>query len=201
MKFYIDTEECEKLNIPISTALYLASFYYKEKIDRKTFEEALSRGLVNFSGYDKFYEPKEVTITQAGVDFVESIFLNSEFKPKKGEVDNFNTLADQLKELFPKGKKPGTTLMWRGSSYEIAKKLRTLVKKTGAKFTNEEAIEATKRYVESFNGNYSYMQILPYFILKQVPVNGIYEERSQLLSYIENANQEDVDNSWTSEIR
>lgn len=201
MKFYIDTDECAKLKLPVSTALYLAALYYKEGINRKTFEESLSRGLVNFSGYDKFYEPKEVTITQAGVDFVESIFLNSEFKPKKGEVDNFNTLADQLKELFPKGKKPGTTLMWRGSSYEIAKKLRTLVKKTGAKFTNEEAIEATKRYVESFNGNYSYMQILPYFILKQVPVNGIYEERSQLLSYIENANQEDVDNSWTSEIR
>lgn len=202
MKFYIDTDECAKLNIPVSTALYLASLYYKENIDRKTFEEALSRGLVNFAGYDKFYEPRNVTITQAGVDFVETIFLNSEFKPKEPkQIDQFDLLSNQLKELFPKGKKPGTSLMWRGSGYEVVKKLRTLVKKTGAKFTNEEAIEATKRYVESFNGNYSYMQILPYFILKQVPVNGVYEERSQLLSYIENANQEDVDNSWTSEIR
>lgn len=200
MKFYIDTDECAKLKLPVSTALYLAALYYKEGINRKTFEESLSRGLVNFSGYDKFYEPKEVTITQAGVDFVESIFLNSEFKPKKGEVDNFNTLADQLKELFPKGKKPGTTLMWRGSSYEIAKKLRTLVKKTGAKFTNEQAIEATKRYINSFNGNYSFMQILPYFILKQVLVNGTYEERSQLLSYIENT-EEGYGSEWTAELK
>lgn len=201
MKLYIDTDECEKLKIPVSTALYLAALYYKEGISRKTFEEALSRGLVNFSGYDKFYEPKEVVVTQAGVDFVESIFLNSEFKPKKGEIDNFEVLADQLKEIFPKGKKPGTSLMWRGSSYEIAKKLRTLVKKTGAKFTNEEAIQATKRYIESFNGNYSFMQTLPYFILKQVPINGVYEERSQLLSYLENGEQSEYNNEWTAELR
>lgn len=201
MKFYIDTDECEKLKIPVSTALYLAAFYYKEKIDRNSFEEALSRGLVNFSGYNKFYEPTNVTITQAGIDFVETIFLKSEFKPKKGESDNFDILAENLKELFPKGKKPGTSLMWRGSSYEIAKKLRTLVKKTGAKFTNEEAVQATKRYIESFNGNYSFMQTLPYFILKQVPINGVYEERSQLLSYIENGEQSEYNNEWTAELR
>jgi hypothetical protein len=201
MKFYIDTDECAKLNLPVSTALYLAALYYKECINRNTFEESLSRGLVNFSGYDKFYEPMKVTITQQGVDFVESIFLNSEFKPKEKEVDRFEGLATKLRELFPKGKKPGTSIMWRGSNYEIVKKLKTLIKKTGAEFTDEQAIEATKKYIESFNGNYAYMQVLPYFILKQVPVNGVYEEKSQLLSYIENAGQEDVDNNWTSELR
>ena len=201
MKFYIDTDECKKLNIPVSTALYLASLYYKENINRKTFEESLSRGLVNFSGYDRFYEPKEVTITQAGVDFVETIFLNSEFK-KENKEDRFESLATQLKELFPKGKKPGTSVMWRGSGYEVAKKLKSLVKKTGVKFTDEQAIEATRRYVNSFNGNYAYMQVLPYFILKQVPVNGIFEERSQLLSYIENEGSDDeFGNDWTSTLK
>lgn len=201
MKFYIDTDECKKLNIPVSTALYLASLYYKENINRKTFEESLSRGLVNFSGYDRFYEPKEVTITQAGVDFVETIFLNSEFK-KENKEDRFELLATQLKELFPKGKKPGTSVMWRGSGYEVAKKLKSLVKKTGVKFTDEQAIEATRRYVNSFNGNYAYMQVLPYFILKQVPVNGIFEERSQLLSYIENEGSDlDFSSDWTSTLK
>lgn len=201
MKFYIDTDECKKLNIPVSTALYLASLYYKENINRKTFEESLSRGLVNFSGYDRFYEPKEVTITQAGVDFVETIFLNSEFK-KENKEDRFESLATQLKELFPKGKKPGTSVMWRGSGYEVAKKLKSLVKKAGVKFTDEQAIEATRRYVNSFNGNYAYMQVLPYFILKQVPVNGIFEERSQLLSYIENEGSDDeFGNDWTSTLK
>ena len=196
MKFYIDTDECAKLGLPVSTALYLAALYYKEGINRKTFEEALSRGLVNFSGYDKFYEPKDVTITQAGVNFVETIFLNSELKTKDTNIDSFEELASQLIELFPKGKKPGTSIMWRGSKFEVAKKLKTLVKKTGAKFTGEQAIEATKRYISSFNGNYSFMQVLPYFILKQVPVNGVYEEKSQLLSYMEN-NEEGHGNEWT----
>lgn len=202
MKFYIDTDECAKLNLPVSTALYLAALYYKEGINRITFEESLSRGLVNFSGYDRFYEPKDVTITQAGVDFVETIFLNSEIKPKGKEADRFEELAIQLKELFPKGKKPGTSIMWRGSGYEVVKKLKTLIKKTGVEFTNEQAIEATRRYVNSFNGNYSYMQVLPYFILKQVPVNGVYEERSQLLSYIENEGSDDgFGDDWTSTLK
>ena len=199
MKFYIDTDECAKLNIPVSTALYLAALYYKETIGRKTFEESLSRGLVNFSGYDKFYEPKDVTITQAGVDFVESIFLNSEIKPKANEGDRFEVLANQLRELFPKGRKQGTNLMWRGSTYEVVKKLKTLIKKTGVEFSNEQALEATKRYIQSFNGNYSFMQVLPYFILKQIPVNGVYEEKSQLLSYMEN--EEEINkNDWTGDL-
>ena len=90
--------------------------------------------------------------------------------------------------------------MWRGSGYEVVKKLRTLVKKTGIYFTNEQAINATKRYIKSFNGNYAFMQVLPYFILKQVPVNGVYEERSQLLSYIENE-EGDTNNEWTAELK
>lgn len=200
MKFYIDTDECKKLDIPVSTALYLAAFYYNEVINESTFDEAISRGLVDFRGYDSKGKPMGVTITQAGINFVESIFLNSEFRVPNNTEDRYDVLAEKLRELFPKGKKQGTSLMWKGSKFEVSKKLKTLVKKTGAKFTDEEAIDAAKRYIQSFNGNYSYMQILPYFILKQVPVNGVYEERSQLLSYIENADG-DINTEWTAELR
>lgn len=201
MKFYIDTDECKKLKIPVSTALYLAAFYYDEAINENTFKEAVSRGLVNFSGYDIRYQPQDVKITQQGIDFVESIFLNSEFRLPYSKEDRYEELAEKLRELFPKGRKPGTNLMWKGSVFEVTKKLKTLVKKTKAEFTNEQAIEATKKYIESFNGTYNYMQVLPYFILKQVPVNGVYEERSQLLSYIEN-NEEELNNGdWETTLR
>ena len=93
-------------------------------------------------------------------------------------------LADKLRALYPSGRKEGTAYMWRDSTKTIAKKLLTLKAKYNAVFTDEQAIEATKKYVETFNGNYAYMQLLKYFILKKDLIKG--EETSQLLSYIEN---------------
>ena len=105
-----------------------------------------------------------------------------------------------MQELFPEGKKPGTKLMWRDSQAIIGKKLKAVVKKYGAKFTDEQALEATKKYVESFNGDYQFMQVLKYFISKRNQLTG--EETSQFLSYLENADQEDVNNdSWRDSVR
>lgn len=199
MKFIIDPKECEKLNLSFSLALYLLALYYNETVTKETFNEAICRGLASISKYDKNGNP-EVHITQTGVDFVESIFLNSEFK-EENKKDKYEEIAKQLREIFPKGKKEGTSLMWRGSVFEVTKKLKTLVKKTGAILDEDKVLEAARKYVQSFNGIYNYMQILPYFILKQVPVNGVVEERSQLLSYIENEGQIDTNNDWTAELR
>lgn len=196
MKLYLDLEECKKLQVSPSLAFYLASLYYEDPVNHHTFDEAFSRGLVTFQGYEDRNLPRGESITQRGVDFVETLFLNSEFSNKNNKVDKYEELAKKLREIFPKGKKSGTSLMWRGSVFEITKKLKTLEKKTGAKFTEQQAIEATKKYVDSFNGIYTYMQVLPYFILKQVPVNGVYEERSQFLSYIENEGQSEHNNEW-----
>ena len=67
-------------------------------------------------------------------------------------------------------------------------------------FSDDEIVDAAKRYVESFNGQYTYMQVLPYFIFKNVPVNGMMEEKSQLLSVLENKETATGD-SWTTELR
>lgn len=96
----------------------------------------------------------------------------------------FIALADKLRELFPEGKKDGTIYPWRDNTITIAKKLKTLCDKFQCKFTDEEAVAATKRYVDSFNGNYRYMQLLKYFILKRD--NEKMEESSQLLNFIQN---------------
>ena len=111
----------------------------------------------------------------------------------------FKELADKLKELFPKGKKAGTTYMWRDSTAVIARKLKTLVVKYDYQFTEEQAIKATKAYVESFNGDYTYMQLLKYFILKSLPDGEI---KSDFMSYIENEGQEDeLSDNWLNEMR
>lgn len=100
------------------------------------------------------------------------------------EMDRFMALADKLRALYPSGRKEGTSYMWKDNTVTIAKKLKTLCDKFQVTFTDEEAINATKRYIAQFNGNYSYMQLLKYFILKRD--NDKMEETSQLISFMQN---------------
>lgn len=116
-------------------------------------------------------------------------------------------LATKLQELFPKGRKPGTNYLWRCTKAEVAVKLKTLVVKYGYSFTEEQALEAAKRYVESFeqSGNYKNMRLLKYFILKTKPdADGNLEISSEFMSLIENAaNIESVEitDDWVNELR
>lgn len=198
---YINKEGCNSHNLSIGAAMYLAALYFESPITTLDKQEVICRAMATCTGYDKENNPINPVITQKGVDIIESIFLNSEFKPVN-KIDEFEVIATELRELYPKGRKEGTSNMWRGSVFEVTKKLKTLVKKTGVKLEKDKVIEATKKYIESFNGDYRFMQTLPYFIIKQVPINGVIEEKSQLLSFIENAGQEDsLSNNWLNELR
>lgn len=200
MKLCFDVKECEKLKVPVDTALYVASLYLGKLISSNTFQDVCARGLIEFDGFDLKREPINARLTQTGVDLIESIFLNSEFHLPNSEEDRFDKLAKKMQEVFPEGRKPGTKLMWRDSQPIIAKRLKAIVKKYKAVFTDEQAIEATKKYVESFNGDYQFMQVLKYFISKRNLTTG--DETSQFLSYIENAGHEDVNNeSWMDSVR
>ena len=58
-------------------------------------------------------------------------------------------------------------------------------------YTDEEILEATKRFVASFKGNYRYLPLIKYFIIKNKTVAGedgrnYITEVSELASYLEN---------------
>ena len=201
MDFHINKETLAKSGISVDMAFYLASIYFEKPYTYDTFDLASKQGLITYNHLDRYNLPIQPKLTREGVELVESIFLNSEFKGDKGiDTDRYDELADKLRELYPKGRKEGTSYLWRDSHAKIANKLRTLVKKYNFKFTDEQAINATKRYIESFNSNYSYMQLLKYFILKKDKDTG--EENSQLMSYIENEDCTDAGNDdWMNEVR
>ena len=85
---------------------------------------------------------------------------------------------------------------WRDSTKVIAERLTLFFKKFG-EYSKEEVIDATKRYVESFNGNTQYMQVLKYFILK--PDKEVGGNISMLASYLENKEQANNQN-WTTKV-
>ena len=142
-------------------------------------------------------------VTQRWDDVVSTILLDSDVKAPS--PDRLENLATQLMEIFPKQKKLGTCHYFRGNRKDIILRLKKFFKLYG-KYTDEQIVTAAKKYVESFNGDYSYMRILKYFIWKdEVKINSegdrYVDEVSDLANWIENAGQEeDLRNDWTSSL-
>lgn len=109
-------------------------------------------------------------------------------------------LADQLKEIYPKGKMAGTSYYYRCNKTDIIRKLKSFFRRYG-NYTDEQVLDATKRYVDSFNGNYAYLRLLKYFIWKDEVKDGETISTSQLADWIENEGQvNSTNNDWTMEL-
>lgn len=127
-------------------------------------------------------------ITEHWDDELQKVLLESDKDiPKDTDL---NYLVGQLRELFPKGIKTGSAA-WRGNVREIKLRLQKFFKIYENTYSDEAIIEATRKYVESFNGNYTYMRILKYFILKdEIKIdeegNRYVEQVSELANFLEN---------------
>ena len=52
MKFLLDTEECDRQGISVGTALLAAALYYGSFIGNEAFEDACTKGLLVYDGFD-----------------------------------------------------------------------------------------------------------------------------------------------------
>lgn len=199
MKYIIDTEILEREGIELDEALYLLSVYKKKPIDFNTILKAK-----NSQRILKPVDPKQpVIILSKGTSCIETLLAQSKLHISKDNNERYKALADKLRDLYPKGLKPGTNYQWRDSTAIIADRLIKLVAKYNIEFTDDEAVEATKRYIASFNGNYRYMQILKYFISKQRAVEGApAEQNSQFLSFLQNkeGSSNIAETEWTANL-
>lgn len=143
-------------------------------------------------------------VTQGYDERVSSVLLDSE-KDRQPQ-DRIELLAKQMMELFPNGKKQGTSQYYRGNKKDVTLRLKKFFKLYGNKFTDNQILEATDKYVKSFNGNYNYMRVLKYFIWKDEKKvdsegEGYISEVSDLASYIENESGISMDTDWTSSLK
>lgn len=194
MKITIDQVILDKYNLSIEDffILYLSA----KNIDiNKCAKSLVKRGLAEKS----LFTEDKIVITCKIKNLITDIILESD-KNTIGKDEEFTALANKLQELYPSGRKDGTSYMWRGTTAEIAKKLKTLVVKYGYTFSEEQAINATKNYIESHNGNYKTMRLLKYFILKsEKDADDNINTTSDLMTFIEN--EKDINNKrndWTS---
>lgn len=193
MKIIIDEEVLKKYNL--STEEFMVLY-----LNYKNFDiEELNCSLINKNiAFKDITDTKKLVLSTNSKDLLSKIITNSNPKIKESS-DRYKKLAEDLMAIFPEGKKAGTTYYWRGSITVIAERLKKLVAQKNVEFTDEQAISAARRYVQSFNGNYKYMSILMYFIYKNKSSEKEFD--SQLLSYIENEAQNDDDYDWTAELK
>lgn len=194
MKLTIDQTILDKNNLTLEEFLVL--YLGAKDVDIKSVSQSLiAKGLAD---KDLFFNGR-IVVSDKVKDLISTISIDSD----KNVIDKdseFTELATELREIYPAGRKDGTTYMWRGTTAEVAKKLKTLVVKYGFTINKEDVIKATKEYVSSFNGNYKYMQLLKYFILKSVrDADGNVDVKSELMSIIENSGQLDAQREdWVS---
>lgn len=196
MKWTIDSTVLEKYNLSMDEFILLL-FLARGGDIQKCLSSLLAKKWVDRN----IFHPEQVVLSLETKETVQGILLDSD-KLVNGKQDDFNALADKLREIFPKGNKAGTNYNWRSSTAEIARKLKNLVFKYNCKFTEEEAIEATKAYVSSFNGDYKYMNLLKYFLLKTPRNNnGDVEIESDFMTYLENKGAaEEHNGNWAVDL-
>ena len=184
MKLTIDQTILDKNGLTLEEFLVL--YLNAKDVDiGKVSQSLVAKGLAD---KDLFSEGKLI-VSDKVKDLISTVIIDSD-KNVIDKDEEFTSLASELREIYPAGRKDGTTYMWRGTTAEVAKKLKTLVVKYGYTINREDVIKATKEYVSSFNGNYRYMQLLKYFILKSVKdADDNVDIKSELMSFIENSGQ------------
>lgn len=199
MTIHLSKEGCQKNNISIAEALLMLAVNNNADLDI-AHNELIKKGYMTADRNDLFQQTGW-RLTKKGIEVIDSVIIDSD--EKVSPETRLTALAQALKDIYPKGKKDGTNYYWADGVAIIIRRLKLFFKKYGDIYTDKQIIQATEKYVKGFNGNYRYMRLLKYFILKEkVDVAGDIDGDSELISYIENAGQEEsLRDDWTSTLR
>lgn len=203
MKLVIDEKVCLKHKMTmqeflISLAVRIGGF-------EKTVDNMVGREiLVDDNGYK---------MTQHWSDVLDEIMADSSGTIEKSDEELLK-LAKKMRELYPQGRmldrRTGqpTAYYFRCNTTEIVKKLKTFFMRYG-NFSDEDILDAERRYVASYRGNYQQkgFRLIKYFIfkddVKQGPDGNYVEPLSPLLDFLENKESEEevVNNEdWTTKL-
>ena len=200
MKITIDEKACLKHKMTLTEllmALAVRSVNNLEEVYDNMFKREI---LVSQAG--------KVLITQHWSDVLDEILTDSSGAVEKSD-EELVELAKKMRELYPQGKMKDrygrlTPYYYRCNNSEVVKKLKKFFTIFGS-VSDEEILDATKRYVASFQGNYTGMRLIKYFILKDdvkpsEDGTGHVEQISDLATFLENKESEEEegnnDDSW-----
>jgi hypothetical protein len=151
-------------------------------------------------------------LTQKWSEVLDEIICDSSGNNTRSD-EELMELAIKVKDCFPEGKmkdrfgKP-TPYYYRCNKSEVAKALKRFFTQFGSEYSDDAIVNATKRYVASFNGNYTGMRLAKYFIMKNPTKQdengkGYVEQVSDLLTFLENGGSEEevvINDDFTSKM-
>lgn len=188
----LSSSACSMHNLDFSEGLALLAVV---ATDDKNYETLIDRGLISKANSTLRELNKKYHASDKGVALANELVADSE-EAIIAKKDEIKELAIKLMEIYPEGKMPGTSYYYRGNKTDIIKKLKSFYKRYGTEYTSTQIIEATKKYIQSFNGNYTYLKLLKYFIWKDEIRDREVIQTSILADYLENKNTT-VNNNWS----
>lgn len=185
MKITIDDKVCLKHKLTPQEVLIAMSIRTTEDVN-SVIDNMLKREIL-IKHDNKLY------VTQHWSEEIDTVLVDS-----SGAIDDeerLAILAEKMRSCFPEGKMPSTPYYYRCNKREVMLKLKKFFMQYG-NYKDEDIIDATKRFVASFNGNYRYLPLIKYFILKNKPVQdedgtNHMVEYSSLADYLENKGNDD----------
>lgn len=178
MKVVIDEKVCNKHKMTFSEVLLSLAF-----------KEARPNDIQNLLNRKILVKTEDqYLLTKQWADVIQNILCES--CDNTDDEERLLELAKKIRECFPEGRMPGTAYYYRCNSREIVLKLKKFFAQYG-NYSDDKIINATKRFVASFNGNYKYLPLAKYFISKNKTVTdedgtNHISEVSELASYLEN---------------
>lgn len=179
MRITIDTDILSRNNISLGEFLVLLLGYNNCNFD-ECFGSLVDKKLADI---DKF-TMGNIVLSDNSRNLVTRVLLECDERIKKSPVKNFYALAAKLRNIYPDGNKVGTTYPWKSTVNDVTQKLMYLTVVHGFVFTEDEAIKATKEYVNSFKEGRLHMKLLNYFILRTKKEQ--QEIESDFMTIIEN---------------
>lgn len=203
----LNKEACRLSGVSLGEALLLLAIH--NEVDLAKAEDLLvQKGFIT-ARRNELFQNEGWRITRIGTQILEDVVSESEKgmtktrADRKKEISSLSALAEKLKAIFPEGKKQGTNQYWAEGPALIAKRLDKFFDKYGRNWTDDQIVDATQRYVNSFNGDYQFMRILKYFLWKDsAGVSGTVEVNSDLYNYLTHPNQQEESNgNWMDNVR
>ena len=184
MKIVIDEKICKKHHLSVTEVLVSLGIRSSEDVNETLNELEEKQVLV--------YKDNNYMVTQPWSDILDEILCDS--CSGEDNEERLTELAKKMRECFPEGKMPGTAYYYRCNVREVVLKLKKFFLQYG-NYSDDKIIDATKRFIEAYNGNYKYLPLIKYFISKNKTVTdedgtSHIQEVSELASYLENKETE-----------
>ena len=196
MIYCINPKEIEKEDIDKCTFLAALSLYLNDYNPQHAFEQLCYKGLIEYDGFDLLNQPLNPRLSPVGITKVESVLSRSKRTNPEHDEKRLDTLAQALMDEFPVGKKGDTNKYWKGNKRENIRALERFFLKYGySTYTDEQIIEAARRYINPPDGDRTTCRILQYFIIKNIQDidengRGFIREVSDLATYLDNPETE-----------